>query len=368
MTKMIHVINDLDRISGAEAALLRCVSRQTTRPLTVISLRKVPNNVKHLQLIPSDVMVIGLSSKFGLLGSIIKLWYFLIGQPNSRVVCWMYKSNLAGAIATAFSSRHFLVWNIRHALTELHCEPFHTRLAILLNKLLARSADVVVYNSKRSMHEHENYGFPANKSLYIPNGFEIPATPTKKQKANHCLKIGHAGRFTWEKDIETLIRAFSHISEKLDWSLQLIVVGDGYSPTNKILIDFLQEKGLSIRNIEFREKTDDMRSFYEEIDLFALSSVSEGFPNVLAEAQASGVPCITTDVGDAALIVRPEFGWIVPPRSLDAFSESLFRAASAGHAYLETIGQHAKMHVQVNYSIEGISMRYDLLGKTHETS
>ena len=124
--------------------------------------------------------------------------------------------------------------------------------------------------------------------------------------------IGHVGSYDPLKDQITLIEAFD-ILNKQNFKFIAVLVGKNLDNDNNDLVTKIEEKGLS-SSIHLLGMRNDIPAVMNGIDLFILSSISEAFPNVLNESMACGTPCITTDVGDASLIVK-NTGWIVPPKN-----------------------------------------------------
>ena len=92
-------------------------------------------------------------------------------------------------------------------------------------------------------------------------------------------------------------------------------------------------------------------------DLLCLSSKAEGFPNVIGEAMATGIPCVTTDVGDAKDIVG-KTGWVVPPNDPISLANCMDSALKNSKGQLEKYGNIARKKIINNFSIEGVKNQY----------
>jgi glycosyltransferase involved in cell wall biosynthesis len=142
---------------------------------------------------------------------------------------------------------------------------------------------------------------------------------------NTEVVFGLVARWDPIKDHANLLNALSYLKRngKLD-NFVCVVVGDGCDLNNQVLVELLEDLDLkdNVRLMGFRK---DIPVFMSMFDLVVLPSKGEGFPNVLAEAMVYGVPCVSTNVGDAKVIVG-DTGWIVEPSDHVALAEAISKA------------------------------------------
>lgn len=104
---------------------------------------------------------------------------------------------------------------------------------------------------------------------------------------------------------------------------------------------------------------DNIPAVMNALDVHILSSLGESFPNVIAEAMACGTPCVTTDVGDAALIVG-DTGWVVPPRDPTALADAIADAIGALSDKDQWARRRAsaRLRIQEKFSVETMCSAY----------
>ena len=285
-----------------------------------------------------------------------KLRKILIEQKPDIIQGWMYHGNLAALLGYIMVNKKIkLSWTIRLSLEIYSRMKFTTRLAIKLGSYFSRIPDLIIYNSNRSLKQHRAIGYNKKNDFFIPNGFDTNIwKPNKKIRlylrnklkiSNTTKVIGYVGRGDDQKDIPTLFKAFDKVCKKHS-NVILLTIGRNlkqYTTNNKNII-FLGQQS----NVE-----DLMKTF----DLLCLSSKAEGFPNVIGEAMATGIPCVTTDVGDAKDIVG-KTGWVVPPNDPISLANCMDSALKNSKGQLEKYGNIARKKIINNFSIEGVKNQY----------
>ena len=123
------------------------------------------------------------------------------------------------------------------------------------------------------------------------------------------------------------------------------------------LVDEVVALGLSGRTHLLGERSN-VLALMQGFDIHCLSSAfGEGFPNVIGEAMACGVPCVSTDVGEAAAIVG-NCGLIVPPGDPQALSRALIDMVDRGAETRAELGLAARARIAAKYALPRVIERY----------
>jgi GalNAc-alpha-(1->4)-GalNAc-alpha-(1->3)-diNAcBac-PP-undecaprenol alpha-1,4-N-acetyl-D-galactosaminyltransferase len=163
----------------------------------------------------------------------------------------------------------------------------------------------------------------------IPNPVMTPGAGHRRSisKARNAFTVVSMGRLDVQKGFDLLLKAFARCSTKhSDWHLRII----GEGPERQRLTMLADGLGITSR-VHIDSITEEATTALLEGDLFVLSSRYEGFPNVLLEAMALGLPVISCDCrsGPAEIIRDGVDGVLVPPENVTALAAAMDRLMSA---------------------------------------
>ena len=288
----------------------------------------------------------------------------LRGARSDVIICWMYWSCLLTVLLA--EHRRAIIWNIRHSLEDLSTEKPSTRLAIRLCAFLSSRSSAIIYCSRRSMAQHSELGFCQKRAIYIPNGFDVFVFQPKRHSQgairrklglpDGAIIVGQCVRYHPMKNQHGLLTAFAETASTCD-NLYLVLAGRDVNAKNAILVQAINELCLGER-VRLLGMCDNMAELYPCLDIYVSASLwGEGFPNVLGEAMACGVPCIATDVGDSAEVVG-DTGKIVPPGDVLALRRALDELIGLGRARRAALGAEARRRVEERFDIVQVAQSY----------
>jgi glycosyltransferase involved in cell wall biosynthesis len=258
-----------------------------------------------------------------------------------------YKTNLLGLLARRSVPMRLI--------TTVHGWVKHTwktPLYYAIDRRCLPRYDQVICVSQDLYDDCLARGVPAHKCWHVPNAIdtkEFSRHRTAEQSKQELgvpagrLVIGAVGRLSAEKGFDNLIKAVAQLlAENFDIELWIAGEGDAQDSLRQLAVDLNIEDRVKL--LGFRADTLEL---YHSMDLFALSSLREGLPNVLLEAMALEVPILTTRVaGVPKLVTDGDNGHIVEPgsvvelvtglRSLLSDKERRNRLGAAGRRTIES--------------------------------
>ena len=157
---------------------------------------------------------------------------------------------------------------------------------------------VSLYQGNKDTQVRE--GAVAERIDIIPNGIIVDSfktIPRRIGKNSDPLRIGFVGRVTSIKDVKTLLRSLAILMAR-GVSFQTRIVGpmDEEPEYTDECLD-LAEKLALMGKVVFTGPSRDLVKVYADMDVLLLTSVSEGFPFVIIEANCAGIPVVATNVG-----------------------------------------------------------------------
>lgn len=369
--KIAHIITSLNA-GGAENALQRLISMDKKNDHLIISL--LGEGFYETKLTNQGVKIISLKMKKSQLSitSLIKLIKVLKKENPAIIQSWMYHSDLIGGIAAFFSGKK-IIWGIRGPLYK----KFTSNRTLIVAKLCAFLSHLlpsfIVANSVHARDSHILFGYSKKKMHVIHNGFDTRpisksiAISTISHDSKHPMVIGTVGRYDPHKDHLNLINALN-LFNKNNKNFIAYFIGEGLDKSNDYLINLIKDLGLESK-IKLIGLSNDVQQYYSMMDIFILSSEAESFPNVIGEAMIAGVPCISTDVGDAKMMIG-ENGWIVPIKSPIQLSNAISKAYNEfqDHKNWSKRKQNANEIIKLNFSIDLMINKFNKLwSQIHES-
>jgi glycosyltransferase involved in cell wall biosynthesis len=246
-----------------------------------------------------------------------------------------------------------VVWGVRRSGMDALEHDWFARAEIRVSTWLSRFADLIICNSRAGHAYHAQQGYPGERMVVIPNGIDLKQfRPDSEARAELRGALGIAdgqrlvgliARLHPMKDHQNFLRAAAQVADS-DSDVRFICVGDGPDRYREELVSLGANLGLGKRIIWSPARADAWR-VYNALDVaVSASSCGEGFSNAVAEAMATGVPVVATDVGDSAAVVGA-MGWVCAPHD----SAALGAAISAALAALPVDAAAVRQRIAVNF-------------------
>lgn len=355
--RVFHIITSLG-VGGAERSLYKILS-STTEDFDHIVVSLTGDGYFGQELRKQSIAVFALQGQrpgffqfsFRL---IVVLRLFLKFRPHV-IDCWMPHSCLFGSLLKCFSPSSRLLWNLRNQ-PESPTYKKSLRLAFFIMNILSPLPDKIVYNSYRAFYKTKSFWIrDLGNKMVIHNGFADPvlrhSCPITQRVllglpygAFVCISVA---RYHPSKNHSLCVKSFIEAS-MINPNLYFVFAGRG---VHEGCFPVLLKQPLDIRNrFFFLGEINRLDQLYKRADLFVQCSVTEGFPNTLAEAMLNRTVCIASDVGDSSYIMG-NTGILLKEVTASSVSKSILFYSTMSQEEIAIHREQARKQILDNFSL-----------------
>ncbi|MGH7258672.1 MAG: glycosyltransferase [Nitrospiraceae bacterium] len=330
----MFLIRSLVWYGGAQRQLVNLAKGLKSMGHNVIVLTYYPDAPLEHELTDAgiEVWTLGKRSRWDIGRPVVRLVRLVRAARPAVLHGYLGTANLLTVIAKACCPSIKMVWGVRASNMDWDTYGWFDKFSFECECMLSRFADLLVVNSHAGREYHRARGFPSKKMIVIHNGIDTDHFRPDKQAGKRMRRewgikegerlVGLVGRLDPMKDHPTFLKAAALVAQGRT-DVRFVCVGQGPDGYRDDLYSLATALGLADRLI-WADCFYDMPAIYNAFDVVVSSSVwGEGFPNVVGEAIACGVPCVATDVGDSALLFAASAGELVPPRDPEALAKGI---------------------------------------------
>lgn len=292
----------------------------------------------------------GMKTSFNL-KALVSILRYLKNNKVNVIITHSFYGNLIPRIA-AVILRIPVFMHVEHNVSDGKKLP-----QIMINKVLSAFTDKIICVSekaKQSLLEIEK--IKLDKVSVIPNGVDTSRflSTNKYQRRNGKKRVGIVASFTDQKGHTHFVDAAARVVQSCK-DVEFIYVGDG--PLRPSIEKKVRECGL-LHYSHFLGNRTDVGNLLQTFDVFVLSSLWEGLPISLLEAQSFGVASVVTKVGGNPEVIDHGYnGMLVPPKDPEKLAEAIITVINNNELKNE-LGMNSKMVFNQKFSIDKMANNY----------
>ncbi len=308
------------------------------------------------------------TSRWDVVAPLARLRRLFVSERPDLVYAFLPTQTTLAALLLPSRLETKLVFGLRAGGMQLDRYDALNALSYRTEAWLSRRADLIIANARAVRVDATARGLPVARIAVVPNGIDTDAmrpdaTAGRAQRrawahswglADDAFVIGCVARLDPMKDHTNFLHAAARFAKEHPQA-RFVCAGDGPAGYRGELAALANSLGL-VDRLVWAGEIGDVRAAYNAFDIATLpSAFGEGFPNVVGEAMACGVPVVATDVGDTGAIVGAH-GEVVPPARPDLLCAgwARLRRRLADDPDLRTAARNS---IVANYGLDGMVRR-----------
>ena len=362
----MHLVTGLQS-AGAERMMARLITALGSADATfrVVCLTGEGPVGSELRAAGVEVVALDLDKVLGVVRGPAQVASELRRWRPDVLQTWLYDADLVGAMSSRLAKVP-VVWNLRQTVPDFeHSKPRTKWVVRACARLSSRVPARIVCCAPEVRASHADFGYDDNRMLVIPNGTDTErfrpdpcrsATRVELGLTDEMVLVGHVARFAPQKDHASFVGAAAKVAGQHP-EVRFAFVGTGAESSNEQLMSLLASAGIADRALLLGPREDIARVTAAFDVAVSSSAFGEGYPNAVAEALSSGVPCVATDVGHSAALVG-DAGRVVAPREPAAIAAALLELLELPAASRRALGAAGRQRIEGEESLRAVADRY----------